>query len=74
MWHLYSLSSLPWLVAEDLIEILLPNEKIGRDRNRWQIDNFHDALADTELFDLGLKGQSLLGKGKRLQMIMCMLD
>lgn len=40
-------------MASDFNKILFLDEKTGRDRNNWQVDNFRNALSDTGVFDLG---------------------
>lgn len=59
------MSNLSWLIVEDFNEILLPDEKAGKERNNWQIDNFHDALSNTRLFDMGFEGPKFTWKGSK---------
>lgn len=63
---LHFMSSLPWHVVGDFNEIFFPNEKIGRDRNSWQIDNFRNVLTSIVLIDLGFEGPKHTWKRKRL--------
>ncbi|KAK4397093.1 putative mitochondrial protein [Sesamum angolense] len=57
--RLKSLSRRDWLVAGDFNEILSDSEKSGgRRRPLWQIRRFREALASTDLHDLGYEGMS----------------
>lgn len=49
--------SLPWLVIGDFNEILYHYEKEGgRARSQRKLQNFHEALDDCELVDIGFTG------------------
>lgn len=66
MHPLHSLSDLLWLVAGDFNEILSLDEKTGRSRNIWQMDNFCSAIPDSGLFDLRFDGSKFTWKGSTL--------
>lgn len=55
--QLKNASSLPWLVLGDFNEILYNYEKEGgRARSQRQMQDFHDALDDCDLVDMGYSG------------------
>lgn len=55
--HLKNCSSLPWLAVGDFNEILFHFEKEGgRARSQKQMQDFHDALHDCDLVDMGYSG------------------
>ncbi|KAK4384187.1 hypothetical protein Sango_3083400 [Sesamum angolense] len=57
-YHGLMLSRRDWLVAGDFNEILSDSEKSGgRSRPLWQIHRFREALASTDLHDLGYEGR-----------------
>ncbi|KAL0403940.1 UNVERIFIED_CONTAM: hypothetical protein Sradi_2034800 [Sesamum radiatum] len=54
--HLSKRSDAAWICAGDFNEILCTTEKTGTRRPQWQIDDFRNALAASDLTDLGFQG------------------
>lgn len=68
-WDLFrslsGFSNLIWLVVRDFNEILSVDEKIGGERNNYQIENFITVISDVGLFELGFEGPKFTWKGPK---------